>query len=171
MICAIMVNIAGLNFEKIKNYKEKINPLGKLITSLAGGIKVSQTMNHIMAFYSVYSGTNKGDEFYSPNVPSSIIDFSYIANGKPINIPLFSSEAKIKFVTATLYLESYFRKTALRNQILKSISLRIFSIDSTIQKLDINISINEVKPLASYQDQKQIINRLFIPGFVITRRH
>jgi hypothetical protein len=165
---SFIVNLSGLDFSENVYYKTKINTLGKFVTTAVRKIRIPEGANSLMS-YTVYTGTNKGYEFFSPNIPASKTEFLFFANEKPITMPLVSHESKTKFFTATVYLEKYFHTPELRDQILRSISLRLLSLKPEIKKIKIDLKITHFDSLSIYKNEKHAINIITIPGFTLVR--
>lgn len=170
VICLLKANLQGLTFIDNADYKKNINPFGKAVNTFIKKIDMPENVwFYFRAFYATYSGTNRGYEFFSPNIPNTWIEFSYFANKKEIDIPLVSNEAKVKFFTSNFFLQKYFAKEKFRDRVLKSISMRLFSLDEKIREMEISITVNKIQPLNFYQSQNKMIARSVIPSFTLIR--
>jgi hypothetical protein len=142
----LYVNLSTLEcLNKVE--KDEFSCFGKFYLKFSSIIKYPKYLESTMLIYTNLTGTNRGYEFFSPNVSSKSIKLIFISN-KGTEIKIFNSiESDIKLITATYYINSYLVDKKLRNQIFASISSRLFILNPNINEISIYLKISEFRKL------------------------
>lgn len=164
----IVITVVGFTrFSELSSHEEDgINPFGALI------IKKSQVMNHlngkpknVMFAYSLFTGTNRGYAFFSPNVSSKKLDLSFQSSGKSICLPFKCTESLTKYFGANLYFNSNLDKTKERDSFLQSISTSLFNNNIGIKDLDVYLNLSMYSDIKETQNKGLVIQKKSIKGF------
>tara|TARA_B110000503_G_C7119309_1_gene401745 strand:- start:465 stop:1058 length:594 start_codon:yes stop_codon:yes gene_type:complete len=168
----MMVIIGFSSFSHFKDevtYK-KLNPFGKVIVDTATDYKSPQAIVDFIFLYSIYTGTNRGFSFFSPNVAASKVDINFMSNGKEVVLPFLTQELDLKFRCLNSHFNSNIFDIEERETILKSITSYIFSNNKNINQLDVYLNIEKYPSILITQDlgyQKYTNNIL---AFSITKK-
>lgn len=145
----------------------RLNPAGKLVVDQTDLITVPKPATDFIFFYSIYTGTNRGYSFFSPNISSVKVDMIFMADGKEVELPFVMQESKLKFSCANLHLHSRLFDVEERDIILKSISSSIFSNNPGIQELDIYFDLYRYQDLQTVIDSSYMVKNKKILGFSV----
>ena len=164
----IVITVVGFTrfSELSSNEDEGINPFGAFI------IKKSHVMDHLngkpkntMFAYSLFTGTNRGYAFFSPNVSSKKLDLSFQSNGKHIYLPFKSTESDTKYFGANLYFNSNLDKSKERDSFLQSIATSLFNNNLELKDLDVYLNLSMYSDIKSTQNKGLVIQKKSIKGF------
>lgn len=141
-ICVLVVNMSafkGMDKAEIS----KLNAFGRKYVELSN--KVLGKKNDLISLYTNLTGTNRGYEFFSPNISKYYVKTRFI-NDNNEEIPLYISfESKMKFATAFHYLDSSLEKKKFRNEFLESYAKRIFALNDHINQVKVVMTVFECK--------------------------
>ena len=101
--------------------------------------------------YSIYTGTNRGYEFFSPNVSSNYLEFEFVQNNIEMMFPLVSQEAQIKLLTAKVFLSSFLFNEDSRKQIMLSIGNRFFIQNSQVNEIQVFLKFTKFTQLKNFK--------------------
>ncbi|MDO5615453.1 MAG: hypothetical protein Q4G16_04625 [Cruoricaptor ignavus] len=142
IFCVVIVNLSafvGLQKEEVARF----NWFGKKYIDLTKNLD----KNEIVSCYTNLTGTNRGYEFFSPNVSNFSLQVKFLDENAN-EIPLYRSfESITKFGTASYYLNSSLLNQKKRNEILASYSKRIFAMNENINKINVVLEVQEYKSL------------------------
>lgn len=158
------------HFSDDVTYK-KLNSFGKSIVDKAVDYKSSQTIVDFIFLYSIYTGTNRGFSFFSPNVAASKVKIKFISNEKEVTLPFLTQELDLKFRCLNSHFNSNIFDIEERETILKSISSYIFSNNKNIEVLDVYLNIEKYPSISIAQE---IGNKKYsknILAFSITKKN
>ena len=143
IVCVNIINLCAFSGLGEKE-REKLNPFGKRYVKIANRFLKK---NELISCYTNFTGTNRGYEFFSPNISRFSLKIKFLeTNGK--EIPLYNSfESTLKFGTASYYLNSNLFNENLRNEIFESYCKRIFAMNENITKINIVLQITEYNDL------------------------
>lgn len=148
-----------------KKQIEHLNFIGKFYVEHLPDVPSEKLIKSI-SFYTNLTGTNRGYEFFSPNVnPASVKIKLRDGNGNEIKI-LRSFEAEVKYITACHYLVGKLAQKKLSISIVESLCKRILSKNPTIKKIIVNIEIVSYENL---YDKKRKSKKEIINAFSITK--
>ncbi len=104
-------------------------------------------IKNTVGFYSNMTGTNRGYEFFSPNVSNGSSKLLFISEkDKEIKV-LKSIESKVKFLTATYYFNIHIFDEDMKNKLLASICSRIFTLNPQINEISVYIKVSKYNKL------------------------
>ncbi|ASZ12976.1 hypothetical protein CK934_19435 [Chitinophaga sp. MD30] len=123
----------------------------------------------IFNIYSIYTGTNRGYTFFSPNITPIKAAFSFYDHDRELTIPLKTRESRSKMIVATYFLLTNVDKEAIRNDVLKAMSSRIFSLNPEVYQLDVYLDYERYAYLSAARRHADYIERKHLKAFTITR--
>ncbi|WP_299712140.1 hypothetical protein [uncultured Tenacibaculum sp.] len=169
---AFMLIIGFTSFTEFKDDQEaysKLNPTGQKIVDYSSFFKCSEAVTDFIYCYSIFTGTNRGYSFFSPNVTQIKVDIAFMANDKKIELPLLTQESKLKFGCANLHFKSNIFNVEERELILKSISSYLFSANPDIEKLDVYLNLSRYMDLETAKSLGYKVAHKSILGFSATK--
>ena len=136
LACLLYINIYLLKVPFLE-YKE-LSDFGECFLNLRRKIdSIPKFIEHPIKFYTNLTGTNRGYEFFSPNVSKSSSKLIFISDkGKEIQL-LKSLESSAKLATVTYYFNSFILDEKKRNQLLKSICARLFALNPKVKEISV----------------------------------
>jgi len=170
VLLAIRFNLLGLTALKLNNEENKINWLGKLLVGKKGGNlekALTGSLFKISNFYNVYTGTNRGYTFFSPNISPIKANLCFFNGDDQLEIPLKNTESKSKLSTTTYYLLVHLDNEKIRNQILRPIASRLFTLHPEASTLESYIDFAKIPYLKEDTEKGTVSKRL--KAFTITR--
>jgi len=146
-----IISLLFVNIVAFKDFAEKetkrLNLLGKAFLSNFKINTIPLFIKNTIGLYSNMTGTNRGYEFFSPNVSNGSSKLIFISEkGKEIKV-LKSIESKVKFLTATYYFNIHIFDEDMKNKLLASISSRIFTLNPQINEISVYIKISKYNKL------------------------
>jgi len=170
MLFSIRFNLLGLTALKLNNEENKINWLGKLFVGKKGGnLEKALTISpfEMSNFYNVYTGTNRGYTFFSPNISPVKAKLCFFDGEDQLEIPLKNTESKSKLSVTTYYLLVHLDDEKIRNQILRPIASRLFALHPEALKLESYIDFIRIPSIKEDTERGAVSTRL--KAFTITR--
>ena len=167
-----MLIVGFTSFTGLKDKKsyETLNPAGQAIVDFSSLFECSKSVNDFIYFYSIFTGTNRGYSFFSPNVAETKVDIAFVADGNRIELPLLTQESKLKFECANLHFKSNIFDEEERDVILRSISSYLFSANPDIDKIDVYLHLSKYMDLQTARDLGYGVKRKSILGFSATKK-
>ena len=146
-----IVSLLFVNIVAFKDFTEKetkrLNPLGKSFLINFKINSIPAFIKNTIGLYSNTTGTNRGYEFFSPNISNGSSKFIFTSeNGKEIKV-LKSIESKVKFLTATYYFNIHIFDEDMRNKLLASICSRIFTLNPLVNGISVSIKFSRYNKL------------------------
>jgi len=170
VLLSIRFNLLGITALKLNNEENKINRLGKLFVGKKGGnLEKALTISlfEMSNFYNVYTGTNRGYTFFSPNISPIKATLCFFNGDDQLEIPLKNTESKSKLYTTTYYLLVHLDNEKIRNQILRPIASRLFTLHPEASTLESYIDLTKIPSLKEDTEREAVLTRL--KAFTITR--
>ncbi|MFD2742879.1 MULTISPECIES: hypothetical protein [Sphingobacterium] len=155
LISSIRFNILGLTALKLNNEENKINSFGKLFIGENGKkLEKNLTILPLQAtnLYGVYTGTNRGYSFFSPNVSSVTACLSFYNGKQKLEIPIKNVETKSKLLVMTYFLLLHLESEEIRNQIVLPTASRLFTQHPELSKIEAFI---EYEKMPSLKNKKE----------------
>ncbi|WP_299883998.1 hypothetical protein [uncultured Lacinutrix sp.] len=165
-----------LGFSSFSYFKDdvtfnKLNPYGQAVVKKADEYRSPELIVDFIFLYSIYTGTNRGFSFFSPNVSASKVGITFMSNGKEIELPLKTQELALKFRCLNSHFNSNIFNIEEREIILKSISSYIFSNNTNLNQLDVYLDINKYPSLLISQEIGYQFYNKQILAFSITKNN
>lgn len=152
-------------YEFPKKQISQLNFFGKFYVKHLPDLPSEELVN-VISFYTNLTGTNRGYEFFSPNVnPASVNIKLQDEKGNEIKI-LRSFEAEVKYITACHYWTGKLAEKKLSLSIVESLCKRILSKNPDIKKIIVSIEIIRYENL---YDKKTKFKKEIINAFSITK--
>ncbi len=155
-------------FESEDSYKT-LNPVGQKIVDFSSLFICPDDVNDFIFFYSIFTGTNRGYSFFSPNVTPIRVGISFTNQNKEIGLPLLTKESKLKFKCTNLHFNSNIFDVEEREQILKSISSYLFSNNPDIEQLDVYLNFQHYSDLKTVRNSGYQVDKKSILSFSATK--
>jgi len=146
-----------------------LNPAGQFVVDMTDWFTIPKPATDFIFFYSIYTGTNRGYSFFSPNISKIKVDILFMADGKEVDLPFVTSESKLKFSCANLHLHSRLFEEEERDIILKSISSSIFSNNPEIQELEVYLDLYKYQDIETVRNSEYEVQNKKILGFSVTK--
>lgn len=164
----IVITVVGFSrFSELSSSKnDKVNSFGQVVinkSKLVDNLNIS-TKDAIF-FYSLFTGTNRGYAFFSPNVTSKKLELSFKSGEKTIQLPFKSLESDIKFFGANLYFNSNLDKIKERDSFLQSISTSFFNRDLKMKDIDVYLNLSIYSDIKSTKEKGFVVNKKIMLGF------
>ena len=141
----LIVNLIALT--KFVRTGDRLNEFG---TSIVKHIEKPGFIEHaedLIGLYVNITGVNRGYEFFSPNVYSGSIKLSFETESGE-NLKLFKSiESQMKFFTFALYFNANIQDKEKRDDIMKSVCLRLFSKNTDLNQVNIYADVQMYRGL------------------------
>jgi hypothetical protein len=147
-----LISVARFNLVAMDQLKKKdrsinrLNSFGEAMVYHGHFDYLTLPVFSIFNGYNVYTGTNRGYSFFSPNVTPVKVRISFSSNGKDIPIPLKTKESQSKLLVATYYLLN--TQDTITTGILKAMSSRIFSLNPEVNQLEVYLELEKYQLLA-----------------------
>lgn len=170
VIFMLIVGFTSFTDFKDKETYNKLNSVGQIIVEYSDLFQCSKPLTDFIFFYSIYTGTNRGYAFFSPNISPTKVNISFVADGKEIKLPFITQESKLKFGCANLHFNSNIFDIDEREIILKSISSYLFSNNPNIDKLDIYLKLKHFMDLETVRNLGYKVHHKSILGFSATKQ-
>lgn len=143
IFCTLLVNF--FSFSNFNSHD--INSLNKFGEGYISLIKALSFKSNSVSFYTNFTGTNRGYEFFSPNVANKKLKLKFVdQNGHEIRL-YKSFESKMKFGTASYFINSGNVSQALRQKMMVSYCKRIFALNDNVSVIHIILTLQQNKPL------------------------
>jgi hypothetical protein len=169
---SVKFNLLGLGELKAKDGVTNLNSLGEFVIHEQGHELIrslDKPYFDFLNFYNAYTGTNRGYSFFSPNVSPVKAEFVFYSGKNKVLVPLQNAESKSKLVVATYFLLSYINDEKTRNNILRSIAARLFSLNPNVSVMRVYLDLSKFEPLGAAVDSGNYIQTKRINAFTITR--
>jgi len=144
---------------------KELNPVGQFIVKKTDMYTLPKQLTDFVFFYSIYTGTNRGYSFFSPNISPTKVNILFMADGKEINLPFKTQESRLKYGCTNLHLSSKIFDKEEREIILKSLSSSLFSNNPDIEKLDIYLDLHNYTDLKTVKNDGYNVQHKRILGF------
>ncbi len=162
VIIVITVNL--FSFSGFQNSKmKKLNRLGNWYINEIKLNEPIEPFRSTIGFYSNITGTNRGYEFFSPNVSSGAVKLRFLSDqGQELKL-VNSVESDVKLLTATIYYFKKISKTKIRDSITKSICKRLFEKNKDVKNIKVYLKMSHTDPIAQtdsenfYRKEKEIL--------------
>lgn len=164
----IVITVVGFSrFSELSvSENDKVNLFGHaVITNSKLVDKINDTTKDGIFFYSLFTGTNRGYAFFSPNVTSKKLELSFKSGDKIIQLPFKSIESDIKFFGANLYFNSNLDKVKERDSFLQSISTSFFNRDLSMKDIDVYLNLSVYSDIKNTSENGFTINKKSMLGF------
>jgi hypothetical protein len=100
-IFVLIVNLSS--FSAFDSKTERLSKVGHFCVNEIDIIPVVKPAENLIAFYTNLTGTNRGYEFFSPNVSRASVKLVFISDkGEELQL-LHSAESRIKLLTLGVY--------------------------------------------------------------------
>jgi hypothetical protein len=153
ILCLFIINFSAFN-DFNKENSQKLNLLGEIYLSNFKPSTDSKFIQQTIEIYSNLTGTNRGYEFFSPNVSNSTVKLIFITNtGEELQI-LKANASELKRSTASIYINSQLFNPKLRDKILKSIAGRLFGLNPNVKKISVFLHFTNHKDLKNSNSNK-----------------
>jgi hypothetical protein len=170
LISSLRYNWLGLEGLKAETPKiNRLNRLGIAVIYKIGNKIFDNSISRCTNVYAVYTGTNRGYEFFSPNISPVKVDLAFYSGNSELDLPLQRQESRNKLIAVGYYLMKNIRDEKLRAQILGSISTRLFSLHPGVHSLDIYLNISQISYLDSIKVGEEYTKIYKLQAFTITR--
>tara|TARA_B100000780_G_C21034269_1_gene414796 strand:- start:342 stop:893 length:552 start_codon:yes stop_codon:yes gene_type:complete len=146
IISLLFVNI--ISFKQFsKNETKRLNSFGKSFLVDSKIATIPEFIKNTIGLYSNLIGSNRGYEFFSPNVSNGSSKLIFISeNGQVIEI-VKSIESQVKLLTATYHFNTYIFNEKMKNKILASICSRIFTLNPQINEISVYVKFSKYNEL------------------------
>ncbi|MDF1695519.1 MAG: hypothetical protein P1U56_06790 [Saprospiraceae bacterium] len=135
----LMVNLMALS--KFSDATERLNSFGYAFVKCIEKPEFINKMEASIGLYVNLTGVNRGYEFFSPNVYRGSVKLIFESD-QGQRLDLFQSvESKMKFLTFSLYFNSNLKDKKRRDELLKSVCLRLFSKDEDLDEVHVYADI------------------------------
>ncbi|WP_130734726.1 hypothetical protein [Flavobacterium sp. J27] len=164
----IVITVVGFSrfSELTTTENDKVNSFGQVIIKKSKWIdNLNLTTKDAIFFYSLFTGTNRGYAFFSPNVTSKKLELSFKSGDKIIEMPFRSVESDTKFFGANLYFNSNLDKIKERDSFLQSISTSFFNRDLNMKDLDVYLNLSMYSDINYTRENGLSINKKSMLGF------
>lgn len=162
-LTSITNNFLSLGY--FKNLKEgALNSFGNKYAKI---VPTDVNYPYFLSIYSNYAGIDRGYAFYSPNLNRNKIEYNFVTKGgiNKISIPLYSAEAKIKYMSVAINLTNMFDDNKKRKKLVTDISSFILNHNKNLQEMQLSISVKRIQLL----DEKKIHKKMIIDAFNIKK--
>ena len=151
--------LTTLDNERVNSFGEIVIKKSKLVDNL------NESTKDAVFFYSLFTGTNRGYAFFSPNVTSKKVELSFKCGDKVIELPFRSVESNTKFFGANLYFNSHLDRIKQRDSFLQSISTSFFNQDLTMKNLEVYLNLTMYSDINYTRENGLLINKKSMLGF------
>lgn len=158
-----VIVVVTVNLFSFKNFSPsktaKLNYVGQQYITNFQPTDPVEPIKSIVGFYANITGTNRGYEFFSPNVSSGAIQLRFEKeNCEEIQL-LETSESSVKMVVATIYYFKKIKNEEAKNAITKSICKRIFEKNQDINTIKVYLKMRNVNPILSYTSESEFLEK------------
>gem|GEM_PF-5259142 len=149
-----------INVQIIKTWKtstySSLNVCGKKIVDYLEYFDNPGFIQTGMRNYSYYTGIERGYEYYSPNASSKQTKIVFKNNNIPIDLPGRTFESKFKINSIFTILGGQLENDEFRNRVIKSMSVRLFTLHPNISHIDVALVKKQFPSLEEIQKGKPI---------------
>ncbi len=146
IVLVITVNL--FSFSEFESSRLKnLNPIGNWYINETALSPPAEPLKSAIGFYTNMTGTNRGYEFFSPNVSSGSVKLRFISDdGRELQLTK-SLESEVKVLTATIYYFKKITKTKVRDSITRSICKRLFEKYGDVNSIKVYLKMRHTDPI------------------------
>jgi len=168
--CVLMVNmmaIAQINTDTTGD----LNTYGKLYHNATKDIEFYKPVENTVSFYTNLTGTNRGYEFFSPNVSKAAVKYSFVSDdGTELRLLDHTFESKTKLLTFTYNSKMFFEEKEERDQFFKGICKTLFTNYPGVNAISIRGVFTTFDPLEESKPEDTFIHGETVLLSKITRK-
>lgn len=166
-----LITIRGLETIDPQILSKEFNTFGRFYIRNFKAEYYQKYFNTIFNPYLIYTGTDRGYEFFSPNLMPSKMELLFLdKRGNEIKFPFITPESKLKFFSTTYYFNGFLADKKMRDRILRSMSSRFMILNSNLYEINVHLKISEFDNLDTLNKNGYRINQKNIKAFIVSRK-
>lgn len=145
-----IISLLIINYDALTVLAEKKTNFNHIINHIIPPLKKNKISKNIIqgiGAYENFLGSDRGFEFFSPNVSNTENKLIFIGNNNEQLYLLDSIEGNLKFYTFNSYINLFLANPTNRDIILKNICSHLFQKNNSINEINIFFISNTVSPL------------------------